>query len=86
MRPAILLVPSACIAVAIGIALPPAATAEPPGPHCHSSYDPCVPIASDVDCEGLGGDGPMFTGPVRVIGPDEYGLDDNNDGFGCELG
>ncbi len=45
---------------------------------------PCVPIASDVDCEGGSGNGPAYTGRVRVIGPDEYGLDDNGDGVGCE--
>ncbi|NLE80548.1 MAG: hypothetical protein GX610_13360 [Rhodococcus sp.] len=56
----------------------------PPAQNCHSSYDPCVPIASDVDCEGGNGNGPVYTGPVRVTGPDEYGLDRNNDGFGCE--
>jgi hypothetical protein len=30
------------------------------------------------------GDGPVYTGTVRVIGPDEYGLDDDGDGVGCE--
>ncbi|MBC7303650.1 MAG: hypothetical protein H5T78_22215 [Nocardia sp.] len=56
----------------------------PPGSDCHSSYDPCVPITSDVDCEGGNGNGPSYTGPVRVIGPDDYGLDADNDGLGCE--
>lgn len=56
----------------------------PPGGECHPSYDPCVPIAGDVDCAGGGGNGPVYTGRVRVIGPDEYGLDDDNDGVGCE--
>lgn len=37
-----------------------------------------------VDCAGGGGNGPVYTGRVRVIGPDEYGLDDDNDGVGCE--
>lgn len=54
-------------------------------PDCHSSYDPCVPIVSDVDCEGAG-DGPVYTGPVRVVGPDEYGLDRDGNGLGCEAG
>jgi Putative peptidoglycan binding domain len=61
----------------------PAPPGEPAGA-CHSSYDPCVPIASDVDCRGGKGDGPLCTGMVRVIGPDEYDLDDNGDGIGCE--
>ncbi|MGW5317700.1 hypothetical protein [Nocardia thailandica] len=54
------------------------------GPKCHPSYDPCVPYAPDVDCAGGGGDGPAYTGRVRVIGPDEYGLDRDGDGIGCE--
>jgi hypothetical protein len=27
---------------------------------------------------------PVYTGTVRVIGPDEYGLDDDGDGVGCQ--
>jgi hypothetical protein len=53
--------------------------------NCHPSYDPCVPIASDVDCAGGSGNGPEYVeGPVRVIGRDEYGLDRDGDGIGCE--
>jgi hypothetical protein len=68
---------------------PPPTTAPPPPPPpppdgCHLSYDPCVPIASDVDCLGGSGNGPVYTGTVRVIGFDEYGLDDDGDGVGCE--
>jgi hypothetical protein len=51
---------------------------------CHPSYDPCVPFASDVDCAGGSGNGPAYTGQVRVIGPDDYGLDNDGDGIGCE--
>ncbi|WP_328392888.1 hypothetical protein [Nocardia sp. NBC_00416] len=51
---------------------------------CHASYDPCVPITSDVDCEGGSGNGPAYTGRVRVIGPDEYDLDRDGNGIGCE--
>ena len=67
-------------------ALEPENAAPPaePADKCHPSYDPCVPIASDVDCESGSGDGPVYTGMVTVIGPDEYGLDDNGDGIGCE--
>ena len=33
---------------------------------CDSNYDGCVPIASDVDCEGGSGNGPAYvSGPVR---------------------
>lgn len=54
---------------------------------CDPNYDgACVPIASDVDCEGGSGNGPSYVqGPVRVVGTDIYGLDgSDNDGVGCE--
>ena len=52
---------------------------------CHPSYDPCVPIASDVDCAGGRGNGPVYVrGPIRVIGPDVYRLDRDGDGIACE--
>jgi hypothetical protein len=51
---------------------------------CHPSYDPCVPLAADVDCQGGEGDGPAYTGFVTVIGPDDYDLDRDGDGLGCE--
>ena len=52
---------------------------EPPAnADCHPSYDPCVPNAGhDLDCGDIG-----F--PVTVIGPDEYRLDRDHDGGGCE--
>jgi uncharacterized protein YgiM (DUF1202 family) len=66
----------------------PTPTPAPPAPtnnSCHPSYDPCVPIASDVDCAGGSGNGPVYVrGPIRVIGPDVYGLDRDGDGIGCE--
>ena len=59
-------------------------TAAPPT-NCAAGYDPCVPQASDVDCAGGSGNGPAYvSGPVRVTGSDPYGLDADNDGFGCE--
>ena len=53
---------------------------------CDPNYaDACVPIASDVDCEGGGGNGPEFVhGPVRVVGTDIYGLDRDSDGIACD--
>lgn len=53
---------------------------------CHPSYEgACVPFGvSDVDCAGGSGDGPNYVGRVRVVGPDVYGLDRDNDGIGCE--
>lgn len=47
--------------------------------------DPCVPVASDVDCVSGSGNGPAYVeGPVTIIGTDVYGLDRDNDGIGCE--
>ena len=68
-------------AAAVGVA--PAAGAE----ECDPNYSgACVPVASDVDCEGGSGDDPEYVaGPVTVVGEDIYGLDGNdNDGIGCE--
>ncbi len=63
----------------------PKAKSEPKSSGCDSNYDGCVPIASDVDCEGGSGNGPAYvSGPVRVTGKDRYGLDDDKDGIGCE--
>jgi len=52
---------------------------------CDPNYDPCVPVASDVDCASGNGNGPVYVqGPVRVIGVDIYGLDRDGDGIACE--
>jgi hypothetical protein len=52
---------------------------------CDPNYSGCVPIASDVDCAGGGGDGPAYvSGTVRVIGTDIYDLDRDGDGIGCD--
>jgi hypothetical protein len=67
-----------------------AASPEPepevaPAANCHPSYDPCLdPNASDYDCAGGSGDGPEYTGFVTVTGSDDYGLDSDGDGTGCE--
>ncbi|HEU4422043.1 MAG TPA: G5 domain-containing protein [Pilimelia sp.] len=57
-----------------------------PQRQCDPNYSgACVPIASDVDCAGGSGNGPAYVaGPVRVIGRDIYGLDNDHDGIGCE--
>lgn len=54
--------------------------------NCDPNYEgACVPIASDVDCEGGSGNGPAYVkGPVYVVGDDIYGLDRNKDGVGCQ--
>ncbi len=53
-------------------------------PTCDPNYSGCVPIASDVDCQGGSGNGPAYTGTVQVIGTDIYDLDSDNDGTACE--
>ncbi|WP_432986652.1 hypothetical protein [Dactylosporangium sp. CA-233914] len=59
---------------------------KPPAANCNPNYTPCVPNDPvDVDCAGGGGNGPSYVqGPVRVIGSDPYGLDNDHDGIGCE--
>lgn len=53
--------------------------------NCNTNYSGCLnPNASDYDCAGGSGDGPYYTGQVAVIGYDEYGLDRDGDGIGCE--
>lgn len=53
---------------------------------CDPNYEgQCLdPYASDYDCEGGSGNGPLYTGPVQVVGDDPYGLDRDGDGFACE--
>jgi hypothetical protein len=62
---------------------PPPILTDPSG--CHPSYIPCIPSVEDVDCKGDGANGPVFVaGPVQVIGVDQYKLDPDGDGIGCE--
>ena len=51
------------------------------GSDCHPSYSPCLPIVGDLDCADVRA---MGKDPVRVKGPDEYRLDSDKDGLGCE--
>lgn len=51
---------------------------------CTEGYEPCLPPAYDYDCSGGSGNGPAYTGTVRVFGWDLYGLDRDGDGIGCE--
>jgi len=53
---------------------------------CHPSYKgACLdPYASDYDCIDGSGNGPKYTGVVRVVGPDVFRLDRDHDGWGCE--
>jgi hypothetical protein len=68
------------------VAPPAPVEAAPVDNGCHPSYaDECVPFASDADCAAGSGDGPAYvTGPVRVVGPDDYGLDRDGDGIACD--
>jgi len=53
--------------------------------NCHPNYSGCLKAdASDYDCAGGSGNGPYYTGKVRVIGRDVFGLDRDGDGWGCE--
>ncbi len=57
---------------------PVAAAAEPEASSgCHTSYSPFLPDGPDLDCGDI-------DGPVTVTGPDEYRLDREGDGIGCE--
>jgi len=55
---------------------------------CTPGYSPCLVLHNweDYDCYGGDGNGPWFTDPgvtYRVTGNDPYGLDGDNDGYGC---
>ena len=46
--------------------------------NCNPNYSPCIPDSPyDLDCADIGES-------VRVIGSDEYRLDRDSDGMGCE--
>lgn len=70
--------------------IPPTSTSVAPSqsasPACHPSYEgACLdPNAVDYDCRGGSGNGPLYTGRVRVVGPDVFRLDGDGDGIGCE--
>lgn len=54
---------------------------------CDPNYSGCLdPYSPDYDCASGSGDGPDYTGTVEVLGVDHYGLDDDGDGTGCDLG
>ena len=44
---------------------------------CSPNYEPCLPVADDLNCSDL-------ETQVRVIGEDEYNLDRDGNGIGCE--
>jgi hypothetical protein len=58
---------------------------QPLNQQCDPNYSGCVPVATDVDCAGKGGNGPAYVqGPIKVIGKDIYGLDRDRNGIACE--
>jgi hypothetical protein len=66
--------------------IPPPPTAAP-APACHASYQGgCLGVGiGDYDCAGGSGDGPNYiTGPIYIVGYDEYGLDRDGNGVACE--
>ncbi len=48
---------------------------------CHPSYTPCLPILDDMNCPEVKA---LGKAPVRLKGPDDYALDRDHDGLGCE--
>lgn len=56
------------------------------GVGCDPNYSgACLdPSSSDYDCGNGEGNGPDYTGPVRVVGSDPHGLDRDGDGSACE--
>jgi hypothetical protein len=56
------------------------------GSSCNPNYaGACLkPESPDYDCAGGSGDGPDYTGEVRVVGTDVYDLDRDGDGIGCD--
>jgi hypothetical protein len=72
----------------------PVPTPEPPPKEEPATCDPnyegaCLdPRSPDYDCEGGSGNGPDYTGTVRVVGDDPFDLDADadadGDGVGCE--
>lgn len=64
----------------------PVPTAAPPS-NCHPSYvGYCLTMGiGDWDCASGSGNGPNYLPvTVQVVGYDEYGLDGDGDGWGCE--
>lgn len=64
---------------------PPPPASPPPTPTaegCAAGYSPCLPIVDDLDCGDIDDD----LKPIRVTGDDQYRLDGEGDGLGCEGG
>jgi hypothetical protein len=79
-------VPTAVPVVVYLVAPTPVPYVAPAAPNCHPSYvGACLtPGIGDYDCLGGSGNGPNYVGRVEVIGFDEFGLDADGNGIGCE--
>lgn len=75
--------PNSVITVVVASVVRPVAAPQPAA-SCTPGYSPCLAPASDYDCAGGSGDGPRYTGYVRVTGSDPYDLDADGDGVACE--
>lgn len=75
--------PGSAVEIVLSNLVRPVAPAPAPS-NCTSGYTPCLAPAPDYDCAGGSGDGPKYTGYVRVTGSDPYGLDADGDGVACE--
>ncbi len=81
--------PGTVVALVVAKAPPP-----PPATTAPRNCDPAYPDVclhdgiGDYDCAGGTGNGPNYVdGPIRVLPPDPFDLDGNdNDGIGCESG
>ena len=60
---------------------PQPVVSPPAAAGCQAGYSPCLPIVGDLDCADVRS---MGAAPVRVKGPDDYRLDREGDGIGCE--
>jgi hypothetical protein len=56
-------------------------TSTGPEDACHPSYVPCLPSVDDLNCSDVVA---LGAAPVMVIGADDYDLDSDHDGVGCE--
>jgi micrococcal nuclease len=74
-------IPPATPAAPGAVASPQGAAGANAAADCHPSYDPCLPIVESLDCAQVRA---MGKAPVTVKGPDDYMLDPEEDGKGCE--
>jgi hypothetical protein len=75
--------PGSVVTIVVSHVVRPVTSTPTQSQNCTPGYSPCLPPASDYDCAGGSGDGPRYTGLVRVTGSDPYDLDADGDGWGC---